>query len=300
MIGSTKFGSHHYLLLMRLLLLHKFLRYNPHVVRSLPLQRRRFLASSLATSAFALAGKSGAQPTSAKPREYYELRKYLMQSGPQTKLTETYLSGALIPALNRLGMSPIGVFNVSIGPETPTIYLLTPSTSLETLVTSRPRLAEDQQFLQAAAPFWNAPATEPPFIRIESTLLQAFEGWPKLTPPPATAQHGKRMFELRTYESATNQDHVRKVEMFHKGEFEIFQKAGFDQVFYGDALIGPRLPHLTYMLSFADLTERDAKWDAFRNNPDWKKLSADPRYAFEPIVSNITNLILTPTSYSQI
>ena len=264
------------------------------------MQRRRFLASSLAASAVALAGKSEAQPTADKPREYYELRKYLMQSGPQTKLTESYLSNALIPALNRLGMSPIGVFNVSIGPETPTIYVLIPSSSVEALVTADLRLAQDQQFLQAAAPFWNAPAAAPPYVRIESSLLIAFEGWPKLTLPAATAQHGKRMFELRTYESATNQDHVRKVEMFNKGEFEIFQKAGFGEVFFGDALIGPRLPHLTYMLSFADLADRDAKWDAFRNNPDWKKLSSDPRYAFEPIVSNITNLILTPTSFSQI
>ena len=264
------------------------------------MQRRRFLASSLATSAFALAGKSGAQSTSAKPREYYELRKYLMQSGPQTKLTESYLSGALIPALNRLGMSPVGVFNLSVGPETPTLYVLIPSTSVEALVTTDLHLAQDQQFLEAAAPFWNAPAAAPPFIRIESTLLIAFEGRPKITPPPATAQHGKRMFELRTYESATNQDHVRKVEMFNKGEFAIFQKAGFAEVFFGDALIGSRLPHLTYMLGFADLADREAKWDAFRNDPDWKKLSADPRYAFEPIVSNITNLILTPTAYSQI
>ena len=264
------------------------------------MQRRRFLASSLAASAAALTGKAEAQATSARPREYYELRKYLMQSGPQTKLTENYLSAALIPALNRLGMSPIGVFNVSIGPETPAIYVLTPSTSLETLVANRLRLTDDQQFRQAAEPFWSAPAKEPPFVRIESQLLIAFEGWPKLTPPPSAAQHGKRMFELRTYESATVQDHVRKVEMFNKGEFEIFKKAGFDQVFYGDALIGTRLPHLTYMLSFADLTDRDAKWEAFRNNPDWKKLSSDPRYAFEPIVSNITNLILTPTTFSQI
>ena len=262
------------------------------------MQRRHFLASSLATSALALSGKSGAQP--ARPREYYELRKYLMQSGPQTKLTENYLSAALIPALNRLGMSLIGVFSLSIGPETPTLYVLIPSTSVESLVTSDLHLAQDQQFLQAAEPFWNAPAAAPPYIRIESTLLIAFEGWPKITPPPATAQRGKRIFQLRSYESPTSQDHVRKVEMFHHGEFEIFQKAGFAQVFYGDALIGPRLPHLTYMLSFGDLAEMDAKWDLFRNDPAWKKLSADPRYAFEPIVSNITNLILTPAAFSQI
>jgi len=264
------------------------------------LHRRSFLASSLATSALAIAGKSGAQTTSGKTREYYELRKYYMQSGPQTKLTESYLSGALIPALNRLGMSPIGVFNLSIGPETPTLYVLIPSTSVEALVTSDLRLAQDKEFMQAAEPFWAAAAKEPPYIRIESTLLTAFEGWPKITPPPSTAQHAKRIFQLRSYESATNQDHVRKVEMFHNGEFEIFQKAGFAQVFYGDALIGPRLPHLTYMLSFGDLTEMDAKWEIFRNDPNWKKLSADPRFAFEPIVSNIDNLILTPTAFSQI
>ena len=251
------------------------------------MQRRSFLASSLAASAVALAGKSEAQSSAGKPREYYELRKYFMQSGPQTKLTESYLSDVLIPALNRHGMSPIGTFNLTIGPETPTLYVLIPSTSLETLVTSDLHLAQDQQFMQAAEPFWSAPAKDPPYVRIESTLLIAFEGWPKITPPPSTAQHAKRIFQLRSYESATNGDHVRKVEMFHHGEFEIFQKAGFAQVFYGDALIGPRLPHLTYMLSFADLTEMDAKWEVFRNDPNWKKLSAEQRYAFEPIVSNI-------------
>jgi hypothetical protein len=54
------------------------------------------------------------------------------------------------------------------------------------------------------------------------------------------------------------------------------------------------------MLSFTDLTDRTAKWNAFREAPEWKKLSGSPRYAFESIVSNITNLILSPTTYSQI
>jgi len=245
-------------------------------------------------------GKSEAQTSAGKPREYYELRKYFMQTGPQTKLTESYLSDALIPALNRMGMSPIGVFNLSIGPETPVLYVLIPSASLETLVTADLKLVQDKQFMQAAEPFWNVSAKEPAYLRIESSLMIAFEGWPKLTLPASTAQHAKRVFQLRTYESPTNQDHVRKVEMFNNGEFEIFEKAGFGQVFYGDSLIGPRLPNLTYMLTFGDLGEMDAKWDVFRNDPNWKKLSTSPRYAFEQIVSNITNLILTPTAYSQI
>jgi hypothetical protein len=88
--------------------------------------------------------------------------------------------------------------------------------------------------------------------------------------------------------------------MFHNGEFDIFQNAGFGQVFYGDMLIGPRLPNLTYMLSFGDLSEMNAKWEVFGNDPAWKKLSTSPKYAYEQIVSNITNLILTPTAFSQI
>jgi hypothetical protein len=53
-------------------------------------------------------------------------------------------------------------------------------------------------------------------------------------------------------------------------------------------------------LSFPDLTELDAKWKAFGSDPDWKKLSSSAKFSSEAIVSNITNLILRPTPYSQI
>jgi hypothetical protein len=266
------------------------------------MKRREFLTSSLAASAVALAKQSSAelQTASGAAREYYEIRKYHLQTGPQIKLTEDYLADALIPALNRLGIAPVGAFHLDIGPDTPTLYLLMPSTKLETLATAELQLVKDEQFMKSAEAFRNAPATAPAFQRIESSLLIAFEGRPKLVVPAATAQKGKRIFQLRTYESPSHQDHVRKVEMFHHGEFEIFQSAGFAQVFYGDTLIGPRMPNLTYMLSFTDMNDLNAKWEIFRNDPAWKKLKASPRYGFEEIVSNISNLILSPAPYSQV
>ena len=265
------------------------------------MQRRHFLTSSLAAAAVALTpSDSRAQAAASKAREYYELRRYQLQSGPQTKLVQTYVAEALIPALNRLGFSPIGAFNLDLGPETPALYLLIPSTTLESLVTAELQLPKDEEFMKAATPFWNAPATAPAFTRIESSLMIAFEGWPRLVVPPVTAQHGKRVFQLRTYESPSNQDHQRKVDMFHNGEFEIFQRAGFWQVFYGDTLIGPRLPQFTYMVSFPDISDIDVKWDAFRTDPQWKKLSALPKYSSEAIVSDISNLVLRPASFSQI
>lgn len=264
------------------------------------MQRRRFLTSSLAASALALSNDTlEAQPQDSN-REYYELRRYYLQSGPQTKLTNKYLAEALIPALNRLGMKTVGVFDLYLGPQTPSVYVLIPATSLETLVTSEFRLAHDEEYMKAGEEFLRAPAKDPAYLRMESSLLIAFEGHPKLTVPPVTAQHGARVFQLRTYESPSNSDHRLKVEMFHHGEFAVFEKAGFWQVFYGDTLIGGRMPNLTYMLSFPDLSELDAKWKAFQTDPDWKKLSASPMFSFESIVSNISNLILKPTSYSQI
>jgi NIPSNAP len=264
------------------------------------MERRQFLAASLATSALAFTGKAPAQGAAARAREFYQIRHYNFTSGPQLKLTENYFSSALIPALGRMGMGPVGALRLDFGPDTPAFYLIIPGPSVDALATLDLTLGEDQSFLETAAPFWNAAAAAPAFQRVEISLLEAFAGWPKLTPPPASATKAKRIFQLRTYESPSHRDHQRKVEMFHSGEFEIFQKAGCNPVFFGDALIGSRLPNLTYMLSFTDMAELDAKWDIFRNDPDWKKLSANPRFAFEPIVSNISNLTLSPLECSQI
>ncbi len=97
------------------------------------MKRRQFLASSLASAAFAVAGDVTAQGPAARSREFYQMRRYSLQTGPQTKLTENYFAHALIPALTRMGMGPIGAFQLAIGPETPTFYVLIPSSSVEAL-----------------------------------------------------------------------------------------------------------------------------------------------------------------------
>ncbi len=264
------------------------------------MKRREFLAASLATSALAFAQETTAQAAPERAREFYQIRRYGLVSGPQLKLTENYFAQALIPALTRMGMGPVGALRLDFGPETPAYYLIIPGPSAESLTTLDLQLGKDQNFLETAAPFWNATAAAPAFQRMEASLFEAFAGWPRLTPPPASAVKGKRIFQLRTYESPSNRDHQRKVEMFHSGEFEIFVKVGCRPVFFGDTLIGSRMPNLTYMLSFTDAAELEARWDAFRNDPEWKKLQADPRFAFDSIVSNITNLILDPLDCSQI
>jgi hypothetical protein len=239
---------------------------------------------------------SEAQAQVGAAREFYQLRKYTLRTGQQLAMTQDYFEHALIPAVNRMGMNSVGAFKLDIGPETPTFYLLIPASSVEVLATLDLRLAEDAEFVRAAAAFWSAPASAPAFVRVESSLMSAFAGWPKLTAPKG----GKRIFQLRTYESPSYEGHVRKVEMFNSAEIGLFRKAGLTPVFFGDVLIGNRLPALTYMLTFTDVPDLTVKWSAFGSDPAWKELSHRPQYQDAAIVSNISNLYLSPLGCSQI
>ena len=57
-------------------------------------------------------------------------------------------------------------------------------------------------------------------------------------------------------------------------------------------------PNLVYLTVHDDMAGRDKTWDVFRNDPEWKKLSADPAYA--NTVSASTIVFLRPASFSQI
>ncbi len=264
------------------------------------MERRQFLAASIAASALAAAGSAFPQDQAVSQPEFYQLRRYSLVSGNEPKLTENYFATALIPTVTRWGMGPVGAFRLEYGPETPAYYLVIPSPSVQSLAELDLRLGKDAEFLRVADPYWNATAAAPAFQRVEVSLLKAFDGWPKLVRPASSANKEKRIFQVRTYESPSNGEHMRKVEMFHSGEFEIFKNAGCNPVFFADALAGSRLPSLTYMLSFSDVAALEAGWLAFRNDPAWKKLSSSPRYSFDPIVTNITDLVLNPLECSQV
>ncbi len=259
------------------------------------MQRREFVTSAIAMAGAALSGGEGMAMAQAS-REFYQLRKYTLRTGTQLALCQNYFEHSLIPALNRMAIRPVGAFKLDVGPETPTYYVLIPATSAEALITLDARLAEDAEFIKAATAFWEAPAPAPAFVRVDSSLMSAFAGWPKLVAPKGE----KRIFQLRTYESPSYGGHIRKVRMFNEAEIGIFTRSGLTPVFFGDTLIGPQMPSLTYMLTFADVAELTEKWKVFGSDPAWKELSHRPGLTDAEIVSNISNLYLSPLSCSQI
>ncbi len=259
------------------------------------MQRRSFIQASLATMGSAAA----AAPVAAAERQdnpMFEVRTYSSKAAKQPVL-DAYLSKAFLPALKRLGIGPVGVF-VEKGKEDPrSVYVLIVYPTADAVATLSARLAADQEYARAGEEYFAAPATDPVYRRIESSLLVPIEGMPKLEKPDTSKP---RLLNLRIYESHNERAGKKKIEMFNKGELAIFRRVGLTPVFFAETIIGPAMPNLTYLLVFPDDVAREAAWQRFRADPEWLKLKAIPEYADKEIVSRITNKILTPAPYSEI
>lgn len=277
------------------------------------MKRREFITISVAAATLAglrgaqAQGRSGSISRNLDRRDYYELRVYHLKSGANRAPLDAYLGKALIPGLNRLGVSPVGVFvqqeragaaGATEVRDESSLMVLIPFPSIELFASAGARLNADPAYQQAGADFLNSPKTNPAFDRIESWLMLAFAGMPKVELPAYCQKASPRMFELRTYESHSLPKALKKVDMFNDGEIQVMRDVGLGPIFYGQALIGSNLPHLTYLLSAEDQAAHAKHWDAFRQHPTWDKMKNDPQYA--DTVSKITNRFLVPAPYSQI
>jgi hypothetical protein len=264
------------------------------------MNRRAFLASSLAAGAAGLPSGTGMAQTAPGP-DIYELRRYQLHGGPMAGRMHDYLKDVSLPAMSRAGVGPVGAFTPQFGAEAPAIYLLLAYKSVDDLIGLDAKLAADTVYQKAAEAHANLPAADPAYVRIDSRLMRAYSAMPKLEIPAAAAGNKPRVFELRTYESHSKKANRTKLEMFGKGgELAIFRRTGLAPVFFAQDLIGTRLPSLTYMLVFDDLAARERNWGVFANDPEWLKLRATPGYTDAEIVSNITSIVLRPTAYSQV
>jgi NIPSNAP len=231
-------------------------------------------------------------------RQYYELRRYHLLPGTKQRAFIDFIGSVAIPAMNRAGVSRVGAFTVVYGENAPSLLLLLAHQTLDTVVSLRDRLATDAVYARAGAAILEAPMSDPAFVRVESTLLRAFDAMPTLEPSAGAGTATPHIFELRTYESHSDRAALNKLKMFNAGEVPIFRRAGLTPVFFGETVLGANMPSLTYMLTFSNMSARDAAWAAFGQDPEWKTLSADPQYRDN--VSTISDIILQPTAYSQI
>lgn len=259
------------------------------------MKRRSFIKSSLAAlgSTAVAAEALGAEQ---KAQEVYELRVYSLAAGKQPAL-DRYLGGARLPALKRAGSGPVGVFWEEVDKDHRKAYVLAVHPSAEQVTSLPARLAADADYQKSAAEYLSAPATDPVYARIESSLMLPIAGMPRLVRPDTSRP---RLLNLRIYESHNERAAAKKIEMFNTGELAIFRRVGLTPVFFGATVAGAAMPNLTYMLVFPDDAGRTAAWSRFGKDAEWQKLKAVPGFADKEIVSRITNKILTPAPYSEI
>jgi hypothetical protein len=234
-------------------------------------------------------------------RQYYRLSVYHFKDGAQEKALDQYFSGALLPALHRMHIASAGVFK-ALANDTASdkrFYVLIPFNSVAEIQKLNDELQKDKNYQAAGEEYLNAAYSTPPYTRIETIILYAFPLAPRLQLPALTSAKNDRVYELRSYESATEKVFQSKFDMFNNGdEIGLFKRLGFNGVFYSEVIAGPRMPNLMYMTTFENMGERESHWKAFSNDPQWKKLTGLPIY--QNNVQHADIIFLRPTDYSDI
>jgi GNAT superfamily N-acetyltransferase len=232
-------------------------------------------------------------------RDYYQIQVFKLSGKTQQEKVEDFLKNAYLPALHRAGIKKIGVFKPLENDTTSAkrLYVWVPFISLEHFTQIQEALLVDKEYQARGIGFLGAAFDNPPFLRKESILLKAFADAPNYLIPTFKTSPAERIYELRSYEGPTENLFRRKVKMFNEGgEIKLFEKLGFNAVFYAEVVSGSTMPNLMYLTTFADMPTHDEHWATFRAHPEWKALSALPEY--QNTVSKSVKLLLHPTDYS--
>ncbi len=258
------------------------------------MQRRDLIRSGI------LAGlAAGARmPVRGAPSEgYVTLEWFRCRRDIDVQRMRGFLGDSVLPAYNRSGIKPVGVFQPMVGPDSPSFLVVAPYTSMAAVQETKTKLAQDERWAKDLTAFeekW-----ELAYERRESFLLRGFRTFPGIETPKVEA--GKtNVFELRIYESRNTTGHEKKVAMFDSGEIDIFRRVGVNPVFFGSAIFGTRMPNLTYMVYYPTWEARAEAWSKFANDPEWKKLSTAPGNVDRELVSSISNQLMSALPFSQL
>lgn len=103
------------------------------------------------------------------------------------------------------------------------------------------------------------------------------------------------IYELRIYEVAPGKLPAVN-ERFANHTLKFFEKHGIRVVGFWTEEVGTS-NQLVYMTAFDSLADRERRWGAFQQDPEWLRLRTETERE-GPMVLRIHNRILRPTAYS--
>lgn len=271
------------------------------------MKRRTFLAAS---AAIGLAGSAGAAAQTGN--QYFELSIYnLAGDTDQAGRLTAFLQNEHLPMTKRLGIGPVGYFGLRQAPEPARSAAQKKGESLPEAGTRIVTVTVydswtafgAKQAAQRADRKWtesvDALLAQPPaYTRIDSWLLRAFDGMPRIETPPSGDNQKPKIFDLRIAETPNLGAQARKIEMWNTAEIKVFRTVRLNPVFFGETLVGPRMPNFWFMVWYDGPEARDTAWAAFRQDPDWARMSKDPH--FQGASTRTNDTFLQPLSFSPI
>ncbi len=260
---------------------------------------RVFLHNPLICLVITVMAVSGGVSAAESENQFYEIRTYILGENGDLKAIDQYLSEALLPALARQNVGPVGVFTNSANDASgsPRVVVVIPYNDPSQLNQVSNSVEADSDYQSAAENYLQRGSKDPAYERVSSELLVAMDCMPKLNVPSGTLQNSDRVYELRLYESGNERLGNLKVDMFNNGEVPIFLDCGIQPILIGQCVIGPQMPSLTYLTVYPNEDARLKAWQAFRKHPDWQVLKEVAKY--KGTVSHIDKYVLVPKPYSQ-
>jgi len=263
--------------------------------------RREFLTKNapgavMASAAILSTGAGLAAPEAPTQPYIVECVTFRLHSGPQMSNALGWLEKRAMPLWQKHKFGPVGVFTVDVGPHIPAIFFMRIYASLADRQAVWTSLRSDSDWDAAVV---NLEKAGPAFHREDIILLNSTAFSPPVK-PAASGDPTRKLFELRIYETPTWKQLGNLHDRFSGGEIDLFIKSGFRPVFYADTLIGPNQPNMIYLIPYENSAAREAAWGKFRDSPEWVKLRDDSIRKGGEIVRNISNMMMSPASFSMI
>lgn len=143
---------------------------------------------------FVLSSRSGW----TQAREYYQLLTYYVSDKQQESTVDKYLKEFYLPLLHGYGIEAVGVFK-DRNPRPDTLIrclVLVPYQSLNHLDSIKYLLEQDLVSIKKESPYLSANHENPPYVRISSTIMRAFEKMPQMKASPISVAKEDRVYEM--------------------------------------------------------------------------------------------------------
>jgi hypothetical protein len=109
-------------------------------------------------------------------------------------------------------------------------------------------------------------------------------------------EDARMIYELRTYRAVPGRM-ADLLARFRDHTCPIWTRLGIKQIGYWTVLIGESHNDLIYLLAWDSLADRESRWAAFCEDPEWMAALAASEIN-GPLITSLSNQLLAPTAFS--